>query len=126
MVEVADILAFVDAVAAKFKPQRIVLFGSYAYGAPTEDSDVDLLVVMNYRGANHDRIIRIRQTVPYSFPMDLLVHKARDIERRIEGNDFFLREIMQKGVILYDASDAGMGEKGRRRLRRHLRAAAVA
>src|SRR5438874_13613184 len=126
MVNVADILKFVDEVAAKVRPQRIVLFGSYAYGTPTEDSDVDLLVIMNYRGPNHDQIIKIRQSVPYTFPMDLLVHSERDISRRVEGNDCFLQEIIKKGVILYDASDPGVGEKGRRGLRRHLRAAAIA
>jgi predicted nucleotidyltransferase len=126
MVEVADILAFVDAVAAKFKPQRIVLFGSYAYGAPTEDSDVDLLVVMNYRGRNHEQSIRIRQAIDKTFPMDLLVHKQRDIDRRIGWHDCFLKEITEKGLVLHDASDPRVGRQSRGRLRRRLRASALA
>ena len=126
MVEVADILAFVDAVAAKFKPQRIVLFGSYAYGTPTEDSDVDLLVVMNYRGPSHRRAAKIRIDVDATFPMDLLVRSPAEIERRIRLNDFFLKEITEKGLVLYAIHDRRMGEQGRRRLRRRFAAAAVA
>jgi predicted nucleotidyltransferase len=126
VVDVADILRFVDEVAEKFRPQRVILFGSYAYGTPNEDSDVDILVVMNYRGKNHEKIIKIRQTVDYPFPMDLLVHNEAEISRRIRWNDFFLREIMEKGLILYDADDAKMGLQGRRRLRRRIRAVALA
>jgi predicted nucleotidyltransferase len=126
MVEIDDILRFVEGVAAKVRPQRIVLFGSYAYGSPTEDSDVDLLVIMNYRGANVDNAAEIRGLVPRPFPMDLLVRNESEIKRRIAGNDFFLKEVIEKGLVLYDAHDIRMGSQGRRRLRRHLSAAAVA
>jgi uncharacterized protein len=61
MVNTADILKFVDAVATQFHPQRVILFGSYAYGAPDADSDVDLLVVKEFRGKNHEQIVRIRR-----------------------------------------------------------------
>jgi len=126
MVEIADILEFVDAVAARFRPERIVIFGSYAYGAPTEDSDVDLLVVKEFRGKNHEQIVRIRRTIDFNFPMDLLVHREKDITRRIGWNDCFLKEITEKGLVLYDASDPRVGGKGRKRLRRRLAVAAVA
>jgi predicted nucleotidyltransferase len=126
MVEVADILTFVDAVAAKFKPQRIVLFGSYGYGTPTQDSDVDILVVMNYRGPSHHKSIKIRCEVPRGFPMDLIVRSPAEIRRRVAGNDFFLEEITERGLVLYASDDRRMGEQGRRRLRRRFAAAAVA
>jgi predicted nucleotidyltransferase len=126
MVDVADILRFVDGVAGRFRPARVVLFGSYAYGTPTADSDVDVLVVMNHRGPAVDKAAEIRREVPRAFPMDLLVRSEAVIRRRIGWNDFFLREITEKGLVLYDAHDRRMGAEGRRRLRRRFAAAAVA
>ena len=125
MVEAVDIIEFVDRAAAKFLPQRIVLFGSYGYGTPTPDSDVDLLVIMNYRGPSHRKSIKIRTEVDASFPMDLLVRSQSEIQRRIGWNDFFLKEITEKGLELYDANDRRVGDQGRRRLRRRFAAAAV-
>jgi predicted nucleotidyltransferase len=126
MVEAAEILEFVDGVAAKFRPQRVVLFGSYAYGAPTADSDVDVLVIMNYRGSSTDKAVKIRTAVPRTFPMDLLVRRESEVQRRIGWNDFFLKEITEKGLVLYDANDRRVGAQSRRRLRRRFAAAAVA
>jgi uncharacterized protein len=126
MVDTADILKFVDAVATQFHPQRVILFGSYAYGAPDADSDVDLLVVKEFRGKNHEQIVRIRREIEFNFSMDLLVHRDKDIARRIGGNDCFLKEILEKGLVLYDANDPRVGGKGRKRLRDRWRARAVA
>src|SRR5437763_5230421 len=103
MVEVADILKFVDAVAAKFKPQRIVLFGSYAYGTPTEDSDADLLVVMDIPEDDARRqAVTIRQRIPRRFRMDLIVRTPEEIAFRVAHNDWFYREILEQGSVLYD------------------------
>jgi predicted nucleotidyltransferase len=126
MVDAADILKFVDAVAAKFRPQRIVLFGSYAYGTPTPDSDVDVLVVMNYRGSSQHKSTAIRIGTDASFPMDLIVRSEAEIKRRIAWDDFFLKEITEKGLVLYEANDRRVGEQGRKRLRRRTAALAIA
>jgi predicted nucleotidyltransferase len=126
MVEAADILRFVDAAAERFRPERIVLFGSYAYGSPNEDSDVDVLVITERRGRAHDIATKIRQAVPINFAMDLIVYNQRTIERRIGWNDFFLKEVMEKGVVLFAADDPRVGQQGRRRLRRRLAATAIA
>src|SRR5450759_3012363 len=107
MVERAKIRAFCTAVAKRFQPRKIILFGSYAYGKPTEDSDVDLLVVMNrtrYRGERMS--LRIRLAVQRDFPMDLLVRTPADVKKRLRWGDFFIREIMEKGKIMYEAADA--------------------
>src|SRR5215218_84051 len=113
MVEVADILEFVDAVAERFRPERIILFGSYGYGNPNDDSDVDVLVITERRGRAHDFATKIRQAVPANFAMDLIVNNQRTIDRRIGWNDFFLKEIMEKGVVLYAANDPRVGQQGR-------------
>lgn len=104
MIAAADIERYADAIAGRFTPRRVILFGSYAYGTPTPDSDVDLLVVMPYRGPSQDVVTRIRQAVPAHFPLDLIVRSPAEIRRRIAGNDFFLAEIMNKGLVLYDTN----------------------
>ena len=121
-----DIFHYVDDVAARFHPRQIVLFGSYAYGDPTEDSDVDVLVVSNKRQSSMQQVLKIRQAIPAPFPLDLIVRSRSEILRRIGWNDFFLAEIMQKGLTVYDADDPRVGGQGRRRLRRRLATASIA
>jgi predicted nucleotidyltransferase len=125
MATAKEILAAVDAVAASYKPLKILLFGSYAYGKPNYDSDVDLLVLKNFRGSPHGEYVKIRTAVRMPFPVDLLVRRPDVVDRRISLSDCFLQEIMEKGIVLYESDDSRMGEKGRRRLRRHLAAVAV-
>jgi predicted nucleotidyltransferase len=126
MVDADQILAFVDAVARFCRPRQIVLFGSYGYGQPTGDSDVDLLIVMPHTGASHRQATRIRLNVEVDFPLDLLVRTPDEIERRLAWNDFFLKEIFERGIVLYDAVDQRMGRQGRRRLRDRAEALALA
>ncbi len=107
MVNPAKIRSFCNAVAKQFRPRKIVLFGSYAYGSPTEDSDVDLLVVMDRTRHRGERMsLRIRHAVPASFPLDLLVRTPGFISKRMAWGDAFTREILTKGKVLYEAADA--------------------
>jgi uncharacterized protein len=106
MVSRARIRSFCNAVAKQFRPRKIVLFGSYAYGRPTEDSDVDLLVVMDRTRHRGERMsLRIRHTVPAGFPLDLLVRTPEFISKRMAWEDPFTREILTKGKVLYEAAD---------------------
>src|SRR5256884_3474502 len=79
-------------VAQRFQPERIVLFGSHAYGTPHADSDVDLLVVMPARN-ELDQAFKIRCEVPAQFPMDLIVLKPRNVKWRLEERESFLTEV---------------------------------
>ena len=92
-----------------FQPERIILFGSYAYGTPTEDSDVDLLVVMPLPGKGRGRASDIRLHLDVTFPLDLVVCDPEYIEQRIALNDFFLREITERGKVLHAADHAAVG-----------------
>lgn len=95
-------------VARRFRPEKIILFGSYAYGTPHADSDVDLLVVM--RAANEiDQSIRIRWALPAPFPMDLLVRTPKNLQWRLEEEDWFLREVISEGNVLYESSKQNPG-----------------
>jgi len=106
---------YARAIAEEFHPERIILFGSYAYGTPHEDSDVDLLVVMPCRN-QLDQGFKIRCTVEAPFPMDLIVRTPKEMKWRLEEGESFLREITSKGKVLYEANDSRVGAKGRRRL----------
>lgn len=108
-------------VAERFEPDKIILFGSFAYGTPHQDSDVDLLVVMPC--ANHvTQAVRIRAACQAPFPMDLLVRTPEKLRRRIEDGNQFLREVTERGKVLYAKGNAGVGEKSRVRHERRKRA----
>ena len=106
MIKRKQIQEFVEKVAEEFRPQKIILFGSYAYGRPTKDSDVDLLVIMPFRGSAHDKAVEIDLRFRRDFPMDLIVRTPDKVRERVKLGDWFMREIMEKGRVLYDATRA--------------------
>jgi predicted nucleotidyltransferase len=106
---------FARQVADRFRPDKIVLFGSYAYGTPHADSDVDVLVIMPARN-ELDQAFKIRCEVPTQFPMDLLVFKPQHVKWRLEERESFLTEILAKGKVLYEKNDARVDPQSGRRL----------
>ena len=97
-------------IVERFSPQKVILFGSYAYGVPTFDSDIDLLVVMPYEGNELDKMAEIRRELSSAMPLDVLVKTPTQIEKRISMEDFFVREIMESGEVLYEAGDLGVDQ----------------
>lgn len=102
-VPLSHIKAYADAIARRFKPDKIILFGSYAYGQPNADSDVDLLVIMPFDPRRGRKSLEIRQTLRAGFSMDLLVRRPEDVEDRLARGDTFLEEVTRKGRVLYEA-----------------------
>ncbi len=99
------ILDVVEQIKAKFKPDKIILFGSYARGDYRPQSDVDLLVVMPLNGKPTLRqAIEILQSIEYHFGLDLIVRSPQELKRRIELGDFFLQEAIEQGVVLYESN----------------------
>ncbi len=88
-------------IAEKFRPEKIILFGSYAWGTPTEDSDVDLFVVKETENTRITSREIGGSVVPRPFPMDLIVYTPEQVERRLKLGDFFIEDIITKGKILY-------------------------
>ena len=109
MVSRRDIRRVSNLIAREFRPHKIILFGSYAYGRPTPDSDVDLLVIMPLKGRATDQAIEISSRLDHQFAIDLLVRSPAEVKQRLAWNDFFLREVTEKGEILYESTDAGVG-----------------
>jgi predicted nucleotidyltransferase len=83
-------------VAEQFQPDKIILFGSFAYGKPHVDSDVDLLVVMPARN-EIAQSVRIRLAIKAPFPLDLIVRTPRNLGWRVAEGDWFLREVITLG-----------------------------
>jgi predicted nucleotidyltransferase len=101
----ADIQRVVQKIVERFNPQKVIVFGSHAYGAPTKDSDVDILVIMETPLRSVEQAVEIRRAVDFPFPVDLLVRTPEQIEYRLEIGDIFLKEVMTAGQILYEANN---------------------
>ena len=93
-------------IAEQFAPDRIILFGSRARGRPDKDSDVDLLVVMRYRGISARKAAEILNAVEPEFPVDLIVRSPQEVEKRLAMEDPFLIDIVRRGRVLYEAAHA--------------------
>jgi predicted nucleotidyltransferase len=104
MVTAKQIRDFSRRLADEFHPERIVLFGSYAHGQPHADSDVDLLVVSRKRQPSVEQSVAMRLKLRPAFPLDLLVRSPAKIKRRLALGDQFIRDIMERGKVLYEAA----------------------
>ncbi|HYE61764.1 MAG TPA: nucleotidyltransferase domain-containing protein [Phycisphaerales bacterium] len=101
----SDIQELAAKIAAEFKPRKVILFGSRAYGTPHDDSDVDLLVVMPYDGSWLDITSEIAARIhPHRFPIDVIVRTPEEMKWRYEGGDPIIREAVDRGRVLYEAA----------------------
>ena len=102
-ISMQDIDSFAQQLGKEFQPERVILFGSFAHGTPTQDSDVDILVIMPFHGrtAPHAAAIRCRLRPP--FPLDLLIRTPEKIRERVQLGDPFIQDILEWGKVLYEA-----------------------
>ena len=121
MIQREQIRSYVRKLADEFNPERVILFGSYAGGKPTRDSDVDLLVIMNHgKRKNIEQAIDIDRHIDYKFPLDLIVRTPGEVKRRVALRDAFLLSILNEGKIMYERRSQRMGGKSGRRLQNCL------
>jgi len=98
-----EIQKITQRIIEKYKPEKIILFGSYAWGKPEKSSDVDLFIVKNskkerrFRTTDVERIIRGR-----NLPVDILVYTPAEVKKRIFLGDFFVKRIFSEGKSLYE------------------------
>ena len=105
MVEMKRIKDLTSQIAREFNPERIILFGSHAYGQPGNDSDVDILVVLPFKGKSVRKAIEIRNRVNAEMPLDLIVRTPEQLAERLAQNDWFMREIVERGCTLYESNN---------------------
>ena len=99
-----DIDALVERIGEQFQPERVILFGSHAYGAPSSDSDVDLLVIMEHEGSGVAQALEIIRRIKSRIPIDILVRTPQEIRQRLAWNDFFLKEVVRRGEVIYESA----------------------
>jgi predicted nucleotidyltransferase len=99
----ADIQKIVQQIVARFRPQKVILFGSYAHGKPTRDSDVDLLVVMDTEEQVIHAAARISAAIDHPFPLDILVVKPSEWQASVARRGVFATDVMAQGVVLHEA-----------------------
>jgi predicted nucleotidyltransferase len=93
----------VQRIVETLNPEKIILFGSYAEGTPSEDSDVDLLVIMETDASSKDRSWAVsRLLLPRPFPVDILVKTPQEIDRALQKGDFFIKDVISRGKVLYE------------------------
>ena len=98
-----DIQNISEQIRTEFAPQKIILFGSHSWGTPTDDSDVDLLVITRFEGKPWRFAFEIRDRIKPTIPLDLMVRTPEQLQERLEKNDILLIEIVSRGTVLYEA-----------------------
>lgn len=112
-----DILKVSERIAESFDPDRIIFFGSRAYGQPRRDSDVDLLVILPFDGNSFDKSTEILSAVDSPLSVDVQAVRPADARRRYRQWDPMIRDAFDRGKILYERNHPRMAGKGRGRLR---------
>ena len=102
MVDERCIAKLSEQIVREFQPERIILFGSYAYGQPRPDSDVDLLVVLPFEGKAFRKSVEILNRISPEFSVDLLARCPEDTARRYAEGDPLIREALDHGKVLYE------------------------
>ena len=100
-----DIEKFSNELAREFHPRRIVLFGSHAAGKARPDSDVDLLVTMDYEGNGRRVAAKMIRRLKPRFAVDIIVRREQELAERVRNHDTFLEEALRRGQVLYEAAD---------------------
>ena len=98
------IASIIEKIRDNYKPDKIILFGSYAYGNPRKDSDIDLLIIKKTKARHIDRSVRIREILKEEnrfVAIEPLVYTPEEINKRLELEDDFIKTILDKGDVLY-------------------------
>lgn len=106
MIDEKKIADLGEKIAREFQPERIILFGSYAYGNPRPDSDVDLLVVLAFDGKGFRKSLEILNRIDPDFSVDILARHPEDTARRYDEGDPLIREALDHGKVLYERQSA--------------------
>src|SRR6185503_13363715 len=97
----AQIRQLCTRITREFKPGTIILFGSHAYGRPTPESDLDVMVVMRFEGDPLEQAVTMLNRLNMLIPINLLVRTPEQIQQRLERGDSFIRDIMERGKVMY-------------------------
>ena len=95
-------------VVTGYSPQKVILFGSHAYGQPDENSDIDLLIIKETKKRPIERWMEVKRLVRdrnRTVSISPLVYTPRELEERLAIKDFFIQEVLEKGKVLYGTAE---------------------
>lgn len=101
MASVKKISRIVSSIVEHCSPEKVILFGSHAYGKPTKDSDIDLFIVADLPGLPAERVRFVRKAIKEQASVDIVVRSQKDVEKSLNGRDWFVQEVFEKGKVLY-------------------------
>ena len=101
MVAMSSVIELSERIAKEFNPDKIILFGSYAYGTPKEFSDIDLLVIMPFEGNSFDQATTILECARPGYYVDVIVRSPDDAAQRYRDFDPLIRDAFDRGTVLY-------------------------
>ncbi len=102
MISTDTLNRIVQQIVQSCKPEKVILFGSYGYGTPDPDSDLDILVISRWRGTSSERIRRVLRAIKEEgFSIDVIVKTPTEFEKGLKGRNWFLQEVAEKGRVLY-------------------------
>ncbi len=93
-----------EKIKKQYKPEKIILFGSYAWGKPTKDSDIDLFIVKETNEKHRERALKVRRLLSEEnglVGLDILVYNSQELTKRLEIGDSFISKIIKKGKLVY-------------------------
>ena len=99
-----ELKRIISVLKIKYKPEKIILFGSFAQGNAQKDSDIDLMIIKETRQNPWKRQDTVERLVTRKVPVDLLVYTPRELKNRIDLGDTFTREVFTKGKLVYEKS----------------------
>lgn len=102
MVTFREIQAIGRRIGREFDAQRVILFGSRAHGEQRPDSDIDILVILPFRGRPVEKSLEILNRLDLSIPIDLLARRPADVKRRYAQRDPIMRDALDRGKVLYE------------------------
>ncbi|PIZ76602.1 hypothetical protein COY05_00675 [Candidatus Peregrinibacteria bacterium CG_4_10_14_0_2_um_filter_38_24] len=88
-------------IVENYDPEKIILFGSYAWGKPNKDSDFDIFVVKKTKNSYATAREIDGDIFPRSFSMDIVVYDPKKVDECLKSGDFFIKDIITKGKVLY-------------------------
>lgn len=96
-----EVEKIINQIVKKYKPEKIILFGSFASGKTKENSDVDLLVIKKTKDRFTTRLFKIAEIIKSSLGTDILVYTPKEWKSALEEENYFIEEINKKGKLVY-------------------------
>ncbi len=97
-----------ESIVKNFNPEKIILFGSVANGFQNQDSDADILIIIKTNKPTFEMGVEIATYLKHDFPIDIIVKTPEEISKRLELGDYFIHNIINEGITLYERNTERM------------------